>query len=136
MNGHLLDANAWIDHMRSGPRSKVTARLRTAPSGSVFMCAVVLGELLFGAIRSGPAREPANRALIAKLRRRYRVLRYGPAAAEEYAAIRAHLAGLGTPIGPNDTKIAAIARLHNLTVVTHNTAEFGRVPGLRIDDWQ
>lgn len=136
MTGHLLDAYAWIDHMRKGPNSQVTARLRAAPSGSVFMCAVVLGELLFGAVRSGPAHEPANRALIAKLRRRYRVLRYDPAAAEEYAVIRAHLAALGTPIGANDLLIAAIARANGLILVTHNTAEFSRVPGLSLDDWQ
>jgi tRNA(fMet)-specific endonuclease VapC len=40
------------------------------------------------------------------------------------------------PIGPNDLMIAAIALAHDLTLVTHNTAEFSRVPGLRLDDWE
>jgi tRNA(fMet)-specific endonuclease VapC len=40
------------------------------------------------------------------------------------------------PIGPYDSQIAAVALVHALTLVTHNTAEFGRVPGLRIEDWE
>jgi tRNA(fMet)-specific endonuclease VapC len=32
--------------------------------------------------------------------------------------------------------IAAIAQANNLTLVTHNTAEFGRIASLRIEDWQ
>ena len=42
----------------------------------------------------------------------------------------------GTPIGPNDLMIAAIALAYDLTLVTHNTAEFSRVPGLRLEDWE
>ena len=43
---------------------------------------------------------------------------------------------MGTPIGPNDLMIAAIALAAGLVLVTHNTAEFNRVPGLQTDDWQ
>jgi len=63
-------------------------------------------------------------------------LPFEDAAAEKYAKARAHLAALGTPIGPNDLLIATIALAHGLIVVTHNTAEFGRVPGLSIEDWE
>ena len=38
-------------------------------------------------------------------------------------------------IGPYDMLIAAIAMAHNLIVVTHNTKHFGRIPGLKIEDW-
>ena len=47
-----------------------------------------------------------------------------------------HLAGLGTVIGPNDLLIASIALASGLTLVTHNTGEFSRVPGLKLEDWQ
>ncbi len=57
-------------------------------------------------------------------------------AAHEYGRIRAHLASLGTPIGPNDLMIASIALANNLTLITHNTAEFSRIPALQLEDWQ
>jgi tRNA(fMet)-specific endonuclease VapC len=63
-------------------------------------------------------------------------LPFDDAAAEAYGRLRAELARRGTPIGPNDLMIAAIALAHDLTLVTHNTAEFSRVSGLRLEDWE
>ncbi|HZY88013.1 MAG TPA: type II toxin-antitoxin system VapC family toxin [Gemmataceae bacterium] len=133
---HLLDTNSLIDHLRRGPASKVTARLATAPSGSVYFCSVVLAELVYGALRSGAAHQAANLALIAGLRQLFVSLPFDDRAAEEYGKVRAHLAALGTPIGPNDLMIAAIALASRMTLVTHNTAEFSRVPDLTLEDWQ
>jgi tRNA(fMet)-specific endonuclease VapC len=48
----------------------------------------------------------------------------------------AALEAAGTPIGPYDMQIAAIALVHNLIVVTHNVREFGRIEGLQIEDWE
>jgi tRNA(fMet)-specific endonuclease VapC len=50
--------------------------------------------------------------------------------------LRAELAAIGTPIGPYDVQIAAIAMANNLILVTHNTREFSRVNGLQIEDWE
>jgi tRNA(fMet)-specific endonuclease VapC len=97
---------------------------------------VVLGELLFGAERSAPAHRAKNLALVAGLRQVYISLPFDDVAAEEYGVLRAHLARLGTPIGPNDLLIAAIALANRLTLVTHNTSEFSRVPALALEDWQ
>ncbi len=133
---HLLDTNSLIDHLRRGPASKVTARLAAAPSGSIYLCSVVVAELMYGALRSGPAHQAANLALIASLRQLFASLPFDDRAAEEYGQVRAHLAALGTPIGPNDLMIAAIALANRVTLVTHNTAEFSRVPGLALEDWQ
>ncbi|MDP1709482.1 MAG: PIN domain-containing protein, partial [Candidatus Komeilibacteria bacterium] len=57
-------------------------------------------------------------------------------AAREFGEIRAYLARQGTPIGPYDLQIAAIAKVHDLILVTHNTREFSRVLGLRLEDWE
>lgn len=133
---YLLDTNSWVDHLRHGPTSKVTAKLLAIPTGDVFLCSVVLGELLYGAYHSGPAYQASNLALIAALRQQFASLPLDDSAAEQYGKVRAHLASLGTPIGPNDLLIAAIALANGLTLVTHNTIEFSRVPGLTLEDWQ
>ena len=57
-------------------------------------------------------------------------------AAHSYGVIRAALETAGQSIGPNDTLIAAIALANGLTVVTHNTRELRRVPGLLVEDWE
>jgi tRNA(fMet)-specific endonuclease VapC len=57
-------------------------------------------------------------------------------AAERAAAVRADLATKGTPISPHDLLIAAITFANDLTLVTHNTREFSRVAGLKIEDWE
>ncbi len=131
---HLLDANACIDHLRRGPSSKVSAKLLAAPAGSVFLCSVVVGELLFGARRSSNASAtfPQVRAFCSP----YASLPFDDRAADEFSVIRALLTNQGQLIGPNDLLIAAIALANGLTLVTHNTTEFRRVPELRLEDWQ
>jgi tRNA(fMet)-specific endonuclease VapC len=54
---------------------------------------------------------------------------------QPYAMLRTQLAAAGTPIGPNDTLIAAHALALDCTLVTNNDAEFSRVPGLRVENW-
>src|SRR4029078_10811231 len=98
---HLLDTNSFIDHLRQGPASNVTGRLVAAPPGSVYLCSVVLGELFYGAFHSGAAHQAGNLALIAKIIQKFPSLPFDDRAAEEYGKVRAHLAALGSPIGPN-----------------------------------
>jgi tRNA(fMet)-specific endonuclease VapC len=133
---YLLDTNSWIEHLRRGTASNVTARLASAQPGSVCLCSVVLAELVYGAMRSSAVHQAANLALLARLRQQFVSLPFDDQAAEEYGKVRAHLASLGTPIGPNDLLIAAIALANGMTLVTHNTTEFSRVPGLVLQDWQ
>ncbi len=63
-------------------------------------------------------------------------LNFDDAAADYFVSVRRHLESLGTPIGPYDTQIAAIPLANGCALVTHNTSEFGRVPGPVIEDWQ
>jgi tRNA(fMet)-specific endonuclease VapC len=97
------------------------------------LCSVVLSELIYGAVRA--SNQAAQLALVAKFAATFNCLPLDTAAAEVHARLRADLAGRGTPIGPYDSQIAAIALAHNLILVTHDTAEFSRVPGLQLEDW-
>ena len=66
----------------------------------------------------------------------YRSLPFDDAAAFEFGNLYAHLKTLGTLIGPWDLMIASIALANKLILVTHNTREFSRGPGLTLEDWQ
>lgn len=63
-------------------------------------------------------------------------LPFDDVALEQYGNIRVQLEEKGTPIGPHDLMIAAIAKAWNLILVTHNIAEFDRVKGLHIENWR
>ncbi len=67
---------------------------------------------------------------------RFISLPFDDTAAEIFGDIRAKLANLGTPIGSYDLQIAAIVLANNLILVSHNTAEFSRVEGLQLEDWE
>lgn len=130
---YLLDTNACIRVLtdRSAP---LVARLRATSPSEIALCSVVRAELLFGALRSAPKAE--NLRLLRRFFEPFPSFPFDDEAAEEYAAIRADLEAAGTPIGPNDLMIAAIARSRDLTLVTHNQRELARVPDLRLEDWE
>ncbi|MGQ0636349.1 MAG: type II toxin-antitoxin system VapC family toxin [Planctomycetaceae bacterium] len=131
---HLLDTNSCIVYLRRGASSTVAARLAAMTPGSVVLCSVVVAELLYGAQRSAQATKTL--AEVRRFCRQFSSLPFDDRAAEEYGIVRAQLAAAGTPIGPNDLMIAAIALANGLTLVTHNTTEFCRVPRLTVEDWQ
>lgn len=108
-------------------------RLQSEAVGDVCISAIVMSELLFG-VEISPRRQENQRALNAYLRN-IEVLEFPVEASLHYAEIRAHLRTWGTPIGPNDLFIAAHARYLGLTLVSNNTREFARVPGLKLDNW-
>ena len=66
----------------------------------------------------------------------YTSLPFDDSCVHTYGRVRAQLEEAGAPIGPNDLMIAAIAVTHALTLVTHNTREFARIPGLSLTDWE
>jgi len=130
---HLLDTNACIGYLRA-KNAKLRSRVDSSAPGDIALCTIVLAELLYGAAKS---RDPvAEGAAVDAFAAPYACLPFDPAAAAEYARIRADLEARGLMIGANDLLIASIALANGLTVVTHNTTEFGRVPGLVIEDWE
>jgi tRNA(fMet)-specific endonuclease VapC len=55
--------------------------------------------------------------------------------AEEFGKLRGVLKRQGVVVNPVDLMIASVALVHDLTLVTNNTADFHSIPGLRLEDW-
>jgi tRNA(fMet)-specific endonuclease VapC len=128
---YLLDANAIIA-LLSDTTSPIARRVRRYAPRDFGVSAVVICELYYGAFKS--QRVEQNVARVDALR--FSVLEFDEEDAKQAGQIRAHLASKGTPIGPYDVLIAGQARARELTLVTHNTGEFQRVPGLKVEDWK
>ncbi len=130
---YLLDTNTCIRYL-NGQSAGVLGRLQTLPPTEVAVCSVVKAELFYGAMKSAhPGRTLAQQRLFLDA---FTSLPFNDRAAEAYGHIRADLSRKGTPIGPYDLMIAAIALAFDVTLVTHNTGEFSRVQALRLEDWE
>ena len=130
---HLRDTNTCSVYL-NGRSLNVLKRLQSKQPHDILLCAVVKAELSYGAMKGN-----APQKHLARLRQffyPYSSLPFDDDCAVAYGRIRAQLAIAGTPIGPNDLLIAAIALRHGVTLVTHNQAEFSRVNGLQLEDWQ
>jgi tRNA(fMet)-specific endonuclease VapC len=132
---YLLDSNAWIVLMRK-QSATLSVKVHSANPADIALCSIVLGELLFGVHNSNPVKKSANLALVLQLQQQFRSVPFDDQAAEEYGMVRTDLKMRGLMIGSNDLLIASIALANHFTVVTHNTAEFGRINGLLIEDRQ
>ena len=128
---YLLDTNAAIALMKSNPA--ILSHVRQVGRRQLRVCATVEGELWFGVAKSARVAENTERLL--RLLAWLPSLPFSGEATRRFGEIRAHLARQGKPIGPYDLQIAAIALAADLTVITNNTSEFQRVPGLRCEDW-
>ena len=127
----MLDTNILSELIRN-PGGALMRRLSATEPDALCTSIVVACELRFGASRKGS--EVLTRR-VDQLLNALVVLPLDPPADQHYADIRAALERAGTPIGSHDLFIAAHARSRDLTLLTHNTREFKRVPGLRVEDW-
>jgi tRNA(fMet)-specific endonuclease VapC len=130
---YLLDTNVCI-HLLNEVHPGILQQFQSHSPTDIALCSVVKAELLFGARRS--ERVEANLQRLKVFFSPLNSLPFDDRCAEHYGLIRADLLAQGKPIGPNDLMIAAIARAHDATLITHNMGEFGRVIGLRMEDWE
>ena len=128
---YLLDTNIIIYTMKNRPQH--VKRRFEQHHGRMGISTVTLGELVFGAERSQQVAR--NLSDIEALTARLEVLPFDNRAAYHFGQIRAVLYSIGRPIGPYDMMIAGQARALGLILVTNNTKEFERVPGLLLEDW-
>ncbi len=127
----LLDTNICIHVINAKPPA-VLERFRQYRMGEIGLCSVVAAELAYGVAKSGSAR---NRQALEMFLAPLIILPFDDAAVWAYGNLRAELERKGTPIGALDTMIAAHALSQQSTLVTNNTREFARVPGLALENW-
>lgn len=128
---YLLDTSVLSDLIRR-PQGPVAVRIAEVGEHRVLTSIVVACELRYGAAKRGSKRLTRHvEAVLGAVT----VLPLEAGVDRHYAAIRAALEARGTPIGANDMLIAAHARAIHAVCVTANTAEFMRVPGLRVQNW-
>lgn len=130
---YLLDTNVCIRYIarRIPP---LIAKISAANRDDLAVSIITKAELFYGSAKSQtPERSRQKQedflSGITLLTLDDRIVDY-------YAVIRADLERHGTPIGANDLFIAATALAHDLILITHNTGEFGRIPDLKIEDWE
>jgi tRNA(fMet)-specific endonuclease VapC len=128
---YLLEANVVIT-LLNDPDSYPAQEIRRHHPSEIAISSIVAHELYYGAFKS--RRREDNVALIDALQ--FYVLEFDKEDARHAGELRAFLALNGTSVGPYDVLIAGQAKARKLTLVTHNTGEFGRTPGLRAEDWQ
>jgi tRNA(fMet)-specific endonuclease VapC len=127
----LLDTNAVVALLRSR-LSPIARRVRQESPDDIAISAIVAHELFYGAFKS--RQSSRNLALVDQLQ--FPVVEFAREDARRAGEIRAVMSARGTAIGPYDVLIAGQAVARDLVLVTHNTREFARVPGLRIEDWE
>jgi tRNA(fMet)-specific endonuclease VapC len=126
----LLDTDTCSAHMR---RPAKLAHRFIQYTGQSAISTVTLAELFAGAYKHSQTTRLL--ALIAELRQEVQIIDFDAACAEQFGQVRGTLLQKGLSVPTADLMIASAALVHNLTLVTHNTADFQNIPGLRLDDW-
>ena len=129
---YLLDTDICV-FLMSGREPNVHIRMQATSAVDIAISTVTKGEMYSGAARSQHPVRTRQRQVDFFMR--YISLPFDDAAADEYGRVDGLLKGRGMNIGPLDAQIAAIALVHNLTLVTHNTRHFSRIPRLTLEDW-
>ena len=128
----MLDTNVCIDYLK-GNSNNIRDRIISAPDDTLCISAITFSELMFG-VENSSNREK-NLVALNFFLLKIDIVPYDDQAAAAYGEIRKQLKQKGNLIGGMDMLIAAHARASDSVLVTHNTREFNRVQGLRIEDW-
>lgn len=127
----MLDTNIISDMIRN-PSGKAASAMLREGEDAVCTSIVVASELRYGCVKKGSAKL-LNK--VEELLAEIAVVPLDVPVDVEYGTLRAALEAIGQPIGHNDLFIAAHARVLGTTLVTANTGEFGRIEGLKVENW-
>lgn len=127
----LLDTDICSAHLR---RPAGLMHRFIQHSGGLYLPAIVLAELYTWAYsRDDPL--PLIKSIEKDLLTDVNLLPFDDACARVFGQVRGPLLRQGVVFSRIDLMIASVALAHDLTLVTHNTADYRNVPGLRLRDW-
>ena len=129
---YLLDTNICIYAIK-GKYPKIAEKLLAIHPDEIKVSSVTVMELEYGAAKSNWSER--SREAIKAFLASFDILSFSDTDAAVCGQLRSELAVRGTPIGAYDIMIAAQGVSRGLTVVTHNTGEFQRVTGIKLEDW-
>jgi tRNA(fMet)-specific endonuclease VapC len=128
-----LDTNVCINVLAQR-NARLAQRFLAVPLSEKVICCIVRAELFYGANKS--LWRATSLEAIETFLADYPTVNFDSTAAQIQGRLRAELERQGTPIGPYDLQIAALALAHQAILVTHNTREFSRIPNLQLEDWE
>ena len=127
----LLDTNI-VSNLIRYPQGRIADRIKAVGEANICTSIIVASELRYGATKKASPRLTAQvEAVLGAID----TLPFDSPADEIYGSIRTKLELAGTPIGGNDLIIAAQTLALELTLVTDNDKEFGRIDGLEVENW-
>ena len=129
---YLLDTKICIYIINKKPL-KVIEQIKRLQPHQIKLSSISLGELEYGVSKSRDRER--NRSALIHFVAAFDIVAFNDADAEIYGLLRAELEKKGKIIGPYDLQIAAQALTRDLILVTNNTAEFERIPSMRIENW-
>ena len=129
---YYLDTNTCIYFLKGKYRSVRDRLLSTAP-GRVAIPSIVKAELLLGAVKS--VRKDENFEKVEAFLSPFEIVPFENSMTYVYADLRFELERRGQQIGPNDLFIASIVLARNGVLVTNNSLEFGKISGLKLENW-
>ncbi len=133
MKGYCFDTDIISATIKPAPPMHLLRRLAIVSPHAQFTTSITVGELVHGARRLG--REELTARVELAIRRASTVLPFDTAAARRYGSMKAELERGGMPLAEPDLRIASIALVRELILVTRNVRHFGRVPGLVVENW-
>ena len=130
---YLLDTNI-ISYFVKGVSAGLVQRMQVRLGAQdIAISAVTRAELRYGVELMD--KFDKRRRRVDLLLKELPALPWSVEAADEFGRLKANLRRNGTPVGDFDTQIAAHALAENLTLVTHNTRHFEKMPSLKLEDW-
>ena len=131
---YLFDTDTISNLLKKHPSPTLLRRLAGLSVEEQFTSSITVGELIYGAFRS-----TRPDYFLTKLNQlvwpNINILAFDEAAARSYGQLRAHLERVGIPLPEPDLRIASIALVKQLMLITGNTRHVSRVPNLRVENW-